>query len=139
MTLAATLMLPRRRSSAMPTEASAKAVAISDGLAELLYQALDTEAETPGRDVVRHIGRSLVRAMSMAREEGEPSAAQLVAAECVVSAETKDHLNWELIGEMVKSLTGEERRALKSAHEQVDDQEDEHLYHSRGWCRELWI
>jgi hypothetical protein len=20
-----------------------------------------------------------------------------------------------------------------------EDQEDEHLYHSRGWCRELWI
>ncbi len=22
---------------------------------------------------------------------------------------------------------------------QVEDEEDEHLYHSKGWCRELWI
>jgi hypothetical protein len=21
----------------------------------------------------------------------------------------------------------------------VEDQEDEHLYHTKGWCRELWI
>ena len=21
----------------------------------------------------------------------------------------------------------------------VEDEEDEHLYHSKGWCRELWI
>ena len=32
-----------------------------------------------------------------------------------------------------------ERDSLKRAHEQVEDQEDEHLYHTRGWCRELWI
>jgi hypothetical protein len=28
---------------------------------------------------------------------------------------------------------------LKEAHDQVEDEEDEHLYHTRGWCRELWI
>jgi hypothetical protein len=21
----------------------------------------------------------------------------------------------------------------------VEDDEDEHLYHSKGWCRELWL
>jgi hypothetical protein len=21
----------------------------------------------------------------------------------------------------------------------VEDQEDEHLYHTKGWCRELWL
>ena len=21
----------------------------------------------------------------------------------------------------------------------VEDEEDEHLYHSKGWCRELWL
>jgi hypothetical protein len=25
------------------------------------------------------------------------------------------------------------------AYLQVEDQEDEHVYHSKGWCRELWI
>jgi hypothetical protein len=100
---------------------------------------LDPEADSPGRQVVRHIGESLVKAMEMALETGEPSAAQLVATECVVSAETKDHLNWELIGELVKDLKGEERQALKDARDEVEEEEDEHLYHSKGWCRELWI
>ena len=50
---------------------------------------MDAEKETPGRKVVRHIGESLVQAMVMAREEGEPETAQIVAAECVVLAETK--------------------------------------------------
>jgi rubrerythrin len=100
---------------------------------------LDPESDTPGRQVVRHIGESLVKAMKMALDAGEPSAAQLVAMECVVSAETKDHLNWELIGELVKSFKGEERQALKDVYEEVEEEEDEHLYHSKGWCRELWI
>lgn len=55
---------------------------------------LDPQRETPGRMVVRHIGKSLVAAMEMALEQGPREAAQLVAAECVVEAETKDHLNW---------------------------------------------
>jgi len=100
---------------------------------------LDTSTETPGRDVVRHIGESLVKAMQMAREAGDPKAAELVAAECVTLAETKDHLNWELIGECAKKTTGPEGKALKKAHEEVEDEEDEHLYHTTGWTRELWI
>ena len=100
---------------------------------------LDSEAETPGRKVVRHIGASLVKAMEMALEAGEPTAAQLVATECVVHAETKDHLDWELIGMLASKLKDETGRALKDAYQQVEEQEDEHLYHTAGWSRELWI
>jgi rubrerythrin len=100
---------------------------------------LDPEAETPGRQVVRHIGQSLVTAMEKARKAGEPEAAQLVAAECVVAAETKDHLNWELIGHLAEKMKGTEGAALKKAHEEVEKEEDEHLYHTAGWARELWI
>ena len=100
---------------------------------------LDPETETPGRQVVRHIGQSLVKAMEMALAAGDPAAAQLVAAECVTHAETKDHLNWELIGEVAKKLKGEDGKALKEAHDEVEPQEDEHLYHTMGWTRELWI
>jgi rubrerythrin len=100
---------------------------------------LDPEAETPGRKVVRHIGESLVKAMEMARQAGNPEAAQIVAAECVVEAETKDHLNWELLAQVVEKSKGEERQVLKEALEQVEEQEDEHLYHTKGWSRELWI
>lgn len=100
---------------------------------------LDPEAETPGRQVVRHIGQALVKAMEMALQAGNPEAAQIVAAECVVHAETKDHLNWELIGFSAEKIKGEEKKALKEAHEQVEKEEDEHLYHTAGWCRELSI
>lgn len=100
---------------------------------------LDTETETPGRGIVRHIGESLIKAMEMAKSAGDPNAAQLVAAECVTLAETKDHMNWELIGEMAKKATGEAGKALKAAHEEVEEEEDEHLYHTTGWTRELWI
>ena len=100
---------------------------------------LDPSQETPGREVVRYIGQALVEAMNMALESGEPGAAQIVAAECVVFAETKDHMNWHLIGEIAKNETGEVAKALKAAYEEVEDQEDEHIYHSKGWTRELWI
>ena len=100
---------------------------------------IDASEETPGRDVVRHLGAALVDAMEMALASGTPEAAELVACECVVIAETKDHLNWELIGKCAKKLRGDAARAVTEAHEQVEEQEDEHLYHSHGWCRELWI
>jgi rubrerythrin len=100
---------------------------------------LDPSEETPGRAVVRHIGRSLVGAMEMALEAGDPQAAQLVAAECVVEAETKDHQNWELIGLLAEKTNGDEGKALRAAYEEVEEQEDEHLYHTMGWARELWI
>jgi hypothetical protein len=100
---------------------------------------LDANKETPGRKVVRHIGESLVKAMEMALSSGPPEAAELVAAECVVHAETKDHLNWELIGQAVEKLSGAQKKTLKEAYEEVEEQEDEHLYHSTGWTRELWI
>src|SRR5688572_2386999 len=100
---------------------------------------LDTQNETPGRLVVRHKGQSLVKAMEMALKSGDKGAAQLVAAECVVEAETKDHMNWELIGKVAEKLTGDEKKILKEAHDEVEEEEDEHLYHTMGWARELWI
>jgi rubrerythrin len=99
---------------------------------------LDPETETPGRKIVRHIGTSLVKAMEMALR-GDPKSAQIVAAECVTLAETKDHLNWDLIGELAKKADGEAGDVLKEAYDQVEDEEDEHLYHTQGWTRELWI
>ncbi|MDP9002767.1 MAG: hypothetical protein M3O46_21980 [Myxococcota bacterium] len=99
---------------------------------------IDAKQETPGRMVVRHTGLSLVQAMKMALEAGDPTSAQLAACECVVLAETKDHLDWELLGKCAERL-GSEGAVLKSAYDEIEDQEDEHLYHTRGWCRELWI
>jgi rubrerythrin len=100
---------------------------------------LDPRTDTPGRQVVRHIGESLVAAMQLALESAPAEAAEVVAAECVTLAETKDHLNWELIGEVAGKAKGDKGKALKDAYKRVEDQEDEHLYHTTGWGRELWI
>lgn len=100
---------------------------------------LDPEEQTPGRKIVHDMGAGLVCAMEAALASGDKGAAQIVACECVTLAETKDHLDWELIGEAAKKLGGAEGKALKQAYEEVEDQEDEHLYHTRGWCRELWM
>ena len=100
---------------------------------------LDPDAETAGRKVVRYIGTSLVKAMEMALRSADPLSAQIVAAECVVFAETKDHLNWELLGELAKNADEVEAELIMPAYQQVEEEEDEHLYHTQGWTRELWI
>lgn len=109
-------------------------------LLEVFAQAgLDPEQQTPGQKIVGHLGKSLVQAMAMAQKAGDPAAAELVACECVVLAETKDHANWELIGHVVKHGRSDLIKTLKAAHDEIEPQEDHHLYHTKGWCRELWI
>jgi rubrerythrin len=97
----------------------------------------DPEEQTPGRKIVQDMGASLVAAMEAALATGEKEMAQCVACECVVHAETTDHFNWQLIGEVAKKMTGAQGKALKEAYQEVEDEEDEHLYHSKGWLREL--
>jgi hypothetical protein len=97
------------------------------------------EAETTGRRIVRDLGKSLVAAMNQALTSGDLTAAELVACECVVLAETKDHANWQLLGKCAAELPGLAADALKRAYDRIEDEEDEHLYHTRGWCRELWL
>ncbi|MGH8916488.1 MAG: hypothetical protein ACRDZM_18480 [Acidimicrobiia bacterium] len=109
---------------------------VSDIFSEL---ALDLEAQSTGRDIVRMKGEGLVKAMQTALASGDMTTAQLVAAECVVDAEIKDHANWELIGEVANELKGPRAKVLQEAYEQVEEQEDEHLYHTQGWTRELWF
>ena len=99
---------------------------------------MDPEATTPGRLIVRDRGKALQSAMQKALKDA-PLAAQVVACECVVDAETKDHSNWELIGALADKMTGAAKQVLADAYRQVEDEEDEHLYHSKGWCRELWL
>jgi hypothetical protein len=108
-------------------------------LADALEQlGLDMEKATPGRDIVAAQGKALVQCIEAAMKNAPPTAAELVAAECVVLAETKDHQNWELIGR-VAGLGGKYGKVLQPAYDEVEKQEDHHLYHTRGWCRELWI
>ena len=100
---------------------------------------LDPEEQTPGRKITRDKGAALVAAMESALGGGDKELAQCVACESVTMAELVDHSNWELIGEVSKKMTGADGKALKEAYKEVEEQEDEHYYHTKGWCRELWI
>ena len=101
--------------------------------------AIDPEQPSLGREIIQSLGAALVGAMEKALGGGNRDAAQLAACECVVLAETKDHLDWELLEKCSEHLTGAEKKSLTAAVDEVEDEEDEHLYHSKGWCRELWI
>ena len=81
----------------------------------------------------------MVAAVEASRAADDPKIGELVAAESVVEAESKDHQNWELLGRMVEHLDGDLRDALAEAYEEVADQEAEHLFHTMGWARELWL
>jgi len=100
---------------------------------------LDIDADSPGRAVVRQKGESLVSAVEAARQADDPRIGELVAAESVVEAESKDHQNWELLGRMVEHVDGDLRSTLREAYEEVAEQEAHHLFHTMGWARELWL
>lgn len=114
-------------------------------LEELLYQSLETERggvqnyETAVRctqnDDLREFGEYLEQTRN--HETIMPRILDVFGldVDVVVEAESKDHMNWELIGE----LAGEEAKTLKEAHGEVGEEEDEHLYHTTGWARELWL
>jgi rubrerythrin len=97
----------------------------------------DPEEQTPGRKITHDKGAALVASMEAALGSGDKETAECVAAEAVVLAETVDHFNWQLIGEVAQKLDGAQAKALKEAYQEVEDEEDEHLYHSKGWLREL--
>ena len=99
---------------------------------------IDPDEMTPGRQIVQNNGNAMVMAMKTALKAGDPAAAQLVASDCVMLAETRDQFNWELIGECARKLTGEEHSVLMNAYEEVQYDEEEHLSQAQGWCRELW-
>ena len=100
---------------------------------------LDPFTTTPGTQIVKANGTALLNAIEQARATANPVAAQIVAAECVVLAETKDHFDWELLGAIAKELEEPQATQLMAAVEKIEDEEDEHLYHTQGWARELWL
>jgi hypothetical protein len=100
---------------------------------------LDPDAELPARTLCRHNGQALVKLMHEALAIGTPAEAQLTAAECVVAAETKDHANWELVQLLARKTEGTLGSVLTAAAEEVEEDEDHHIYHSAGWARELWV
>lgn len=54
--------------------------------------------------------------MQMALDKAGKGAAQLVAAESIVEAETKDHQNWELLGLLVEHIDDKDWKQAIDRH-----------------------
>ena len=65
------------------------------GGAKLYEAALDC---AQNEELKAELEKYLKETIRKAAESAPPEAAELVACECVVLAETKDHLDWELLG-----------------------------------------
>jgi uncharacterized protein YhaN len=100
---------------------------------------VEAERETLGRRVVRHRISALVESMKLAEAAGDREAAERVACECIVLAETKNHVNWELLGRCAQKVSGAPGAFLKEASDEFERQEHQHLYETKGWWRELWL
>ena len=100
---------------------------------------IDAGGRSAGRDVARHIGSALVQTIELAAGSATAQAAELTACECVVHAETREHANWELLGQVAAAASGEQAQLLKDAHARVEQDEEHHLSHSKSWCRELGL
>ena len=99
---------------------------------------IDPNRRAPSCDIVRATADSLVGNMDVALQSGDRALAQIVAAEAILQAKQKDHLNWQLIELAAKEAEGRLAKILKDARDEVEDQQDEHLFHSMRWARELW-
>jgi hypothetical protein len=100
---------------------------------------IDPDEMTRARQIAQHHTNALVVAVKMAGAEDDPLAAELAACESVMAAENRNRFNWELIGECVKALTGEEQAVLADAFDEIAYDEDDELYETRSWCRDLWL
>lgn len=100
---------------------------------------LDPDEEKPARAIVRQKGESLVAAIETAIATLTPEEAQLVAGECVVDAENKDHLNWSLLSHIVEEGPKAFAEALREPVEETLEEENKHRFHNEGWTRELWM
>lgn len=78
-------------------------------LVELLSaHGIDPETRSPARAVVAHRSEALVAAIELAVANGDPTAAQLVATECVRLAALQDHLRVERTGMFDGAAAAEE-------------------------------
>lgn len=51
----------------------------------------------------------------------------------------ENNLDWQLIAACAAAAKGDAGKMLKDAADEVEEEEDEHLYHTQGRCRELWF
>jgi hypothetical protein len=63
----------------------------------------------------------------------------LAAPMRAVAAQPAGAADWELLTKCAEHLKGLQKQALTEACNVVEEEEDEHLYHTKGYCRESWL
>ena len=102
--------------------------------------AIAPEQETPGRKIVRHIGAALGRSDGTALGRGEPGGRSTRRVRMRrPRRDQRPRWTGSSSASAPRSCMARPAKALQAAYQEVEDEEDEHLYHSKGWCRELWI
>ena len=101
---------PEGRVGEVPQETEKHVQVLHDACLQL---EIDPEEQTPGRKITHDMGASLVAAMEAALGAGDKEQAQCVAGECVVLAETVDHFNWQLIGEVAEKMDRRRRQGAE--------------------------
>lgn len=82
--------------------------------------------------MIRKKGESLVDVANIALEDKGLEAEFVMAEECGVMAETKDHQKWESREDAVAHMGTPEHQVVEVAYKEVEDQEDEHLFPYHG-------
>lgn len=99
--------------------------------------ALDAHAQTPSRHVARHLGQSLVCAVKMACQSAAPANAEVIAAECIVHAETASRHHWLRVQRLARLMPGEAGASLVMLAQGLEGEQEEHIEQAETWLREL--
>ena len=98
---------------------------------------LDPDTQSPTRRVVKHIGESLVKAMQLAWQGAPPPPSWwLVNVWCTQKPKTTPTGScWARWPKWPRAIWAGPESSPRSGGKD----EDHHLYHTKGWCRELAI
>lgn len=100
---------------------------------------IDPSEDSPARESCRRQARTWMHSIALAHSSGDPIAAPLAAAECIVLLKTRSHRTWMLLGEIAGACDGERGRVLREICSQIETQEEAQLLHACDWSRQLWI
>lgn len=100
--------------------------------------AVDPNERSAGWTVAKHLEESLVAAMQAALAASDGEAAQRVACECVMWAETRDHQKWDLIRRIGSIRSGPLKDAIDARLEEIGREEARHLRQTATLSDELW-
>ena len=90
---------------------------------------------SPAARMTEAMNAKMMEAITLLSGSADENTVEQVMLEAVVLAETKDHANWKLLGQLAEKMPdGEAKNAFLAAVGQVEDQEDEHL----EWASSTW-